>query len=259
MKPLWYAVEFCLLVAALFARDLSRRDPLHRHVALVLAYGFATDVVRAALKVFVLNPERARLLDLVGGVEALREPFTGWHRAAFHVEQGLLIGWSAALAWVGLRVFANAKGSESPPSPSVVRSPFDPTTPGDPREPKRRGHVKHAADGHAVKVLLVWAVVTVVFAALYPRLSGLPAAPASLARAYGFVTAAGAVSILLAAVGRWRSEPRHLCALLLAAGEGGALTAEFFGPFRSWQPAQVGYVLTFGALCVLQGRWLWKR
>lgn len=226
MTALWLASSLLAGFAAIFAGLLSRKDRAHLPVAILLTANIAADNVRALLSWLVTSPERYRLLRLYGA--ANRPPLAGWARVAFHADEALVLGWSVGLAWCAWIVFADHKTKKG--------------APGFP------------------EAFLVWTGVCVPVMALYPHLSGLPGAPFPLERVYLAATCAGALAVLYSASKRqWFAAraTRHLCMLLLVAGEVGAAVTEIAGPFGRWWSAQIGYCIVFAAVIAAQGRQLW--
>lgn len=91
---------FALLIAAVVLAWIvaARRRPDHRPVALGLAAALAAEPGRAVLVYWVLppNPDPAH-------------PLTGWLRAAVYLDRALWLVWSAALAAMSIRVFAQRR------------------------------------------------------------------------------------------------------------------------------------------------------
>jgi hypothetical protein len=83
-------------VAAALAWVVSRARPAHRHVALLLTFGLASDVVRLPLQAFVLAPAYAALHGA---------SVTGWPRLAAHVDQAIFLAYPAGLAALTLWIY----------------------------------------------------------------------------------------------------------------------------------------------------------
>lgn len=200
----------------------ARRQRDHRPAAVLLLAGLVNELVRELLGRWVLRPERARLLDLVGGVEELRPPFSGVVRDVFHLDQALLWAWPAGVAvvvWWAMR-----------------------------RRDGRTALLQHA--------LLLAAFVTVL-AGRYPELRG-----AALGSVYRWATVACIGSALVAVAMKVERFGRvQLVALLLVAGECATLAGPYLGdPFGLWWLAQATWVLPFALICVVttRGRSPWR-
>ncbi|WP_437800190.1 hypothetical protein [Sorangium sp. So ce693] len=97
MIPALYALS---ALATVLACVVARHRPEHRPIALLLGYGFASDVVRRVIRLGVLAPARA---------EVAGAPFTGWVRFAFHIESALFVGWMAGVAALAVFIFGRRR------------------------------------------------------------------------------------------------------------------------------------------------------
>jgi hypothetical protein len=94
---IWFVASgVALLLAAVTAVALARRRVDYRPLALFLAGVVVAQFVRLALLVAVLQP----------ATDAGRLPFSGWERAAFHLEQALFIAFPLGLTALAVRVLA---------------------------------------------------------------------------------------------------------------------------------------------------------
>lgn len=199
----------------------AHRQRAHRPAAGLLLAGLVSELVRELLGAWVLRPERARLLDLVGGVEAHRPPFAGLVRGVFHLDQALFLAWPAGvatLAWWAMR-----------------------------RRDGRTALLQH---------VLLLAACMAVFASRYPELRG-----ASLGSAYRWTAVACIGSALTSVAMKTERFGRvQLVALLLVAGECATLAGPYLGdPFGLWWLAQATWMLPFALICfVTRGRSPWR-
>ncbi|WP_437590456.1 hypothetical protein [Sorangium sp. So ce1000] len=88
------------VVVTVLAWIVARHRPEHRPIAWLLGYGLATDAARELIGAQVLRPARA---ELAGA------PFTGWVRAAFHLESALFLGWMAGVAALAVFIFGRRR------------------------------------------------------------------------------------------------------------------------------------------------------
>lgn len=92
----WTAAAGLAGVTVVLAWLVARGRPDHRPVAALLTVGFASDLVRQALRVAVFVPARASFAGA---------PFTGWVRVAADVDNALFLAYPAAIVAVMVVVF----------------------------------------------------------------------------------------------------------------------------------------------------------
>jgi hypothetical protein len=185
-----------LLLALSRVRRRSRRFlRASRPLAVFLAATLAADGLRELLRAEVLS--------------TASRPFTGWARAAFHVEQALFLAWSFGLAALAAAVFLD---------PCRRLPGFG-----------RRAFAVTAA---------AWALVCLALASRYPELRGQ-----QLLDAYGRATLACLIAAAIhAAAGAFLGPPldrARRAALWLLVGDAAAVLGPYAGaPLNHWWLAQ---------------------
>ncbi len=150
-------------------------------------------------------------------------PLAGWPRVAHHLDQVLLLTWPAGLAALAVVVFMRAR---------------------------------RAALG-GLAFAYVAAVVALVIT--YPANRPL------LARVYALAFLAGVVAVIASAVSwtrrRERPRPEHATTLVLGLLDFALFAGPFAPPapqpFERWNLAQLIYLLTWSALALMNGGFLW--
>lgn len=176
--------------------------PSLRPLSWFLGSTLVADVVRIAIQFFVLH-------------EAAR-PFTGWHRAAFHLDQLGVVGWNAGLVAVTMLAFFDRR---SPP----IRWPLV--------------HVAGVA-------LSAWCVLV----ATYPAMRG-----ARLERAYTQIELLTVLTCLAVAAVAWSRDQwfgiAARSASVLVVAEIATLFGTFLGqPLRFWSTANVVSAAAYAVL-----------
>jgi hypothetical protein len=250
------AIAGLAALAACAAYWLARTDKQHRIVAYALAYSAIADAVREVIGATILRPERARLDAIGPGHPA----YTGTVRGVFHLEQALLLGWYAVLAWLALAVFAKRNGPDVS-TEAAGRGMTNAGTVNAANMALGAPAVNPVPAKAGAMAGLAWLVVTACCAVAYPQLSGWPEAPYRLQYAYACAAGAAAVAVLGAASlyrGAWQA--RHLCAVVLAGGLLGEIVTYAMGPWGGhWGPARVGWALVFGVVLGYNVRAVWKQ
>jgi hypothetical protein len=227
-----YLTTVLLGIAALVCLGPAKRDPTYRPLAITLGALFVADCLRWALT-----------LVLVGPV-----PFTGWRRAAFHVDQTLLIGWRWGIA-AGL--WATGDAAMSAERKAVVQAGL---TTGLPPEP--------GVARSATTVLLgIWIALSITLAALYPMVR----AKFLLGTVHPWIHVAAVVAIGIAIVDHHLRPLRapkgaEYPALVLAAGCACQLLGPWLydDPVRDWWIGRWVSVITHGAAAVVIGWQVWR-
>lgn len=192
--------------AAASAAGLSLRHRAHRLVALTLTLGLVADVVAHFLKPVYQ-----------AGVVA---PYTGWHRAGFHLGQALFTAYPAAFAALALLI-------------------------GTERERTAR------------RALAVWVLFLAVCIGGYPWLRG-PRLGHAYTGAQVAVVAAGVLAVVSTWRRRPPLTTTHAVVFALFLAEASHLVGPFFSsPFADWHYAQIAYSLAFGAASLIQLEALW--
>lgn len=101
MSELALAASSLLFASAALSLVLARLDPLHRPVAIAISATSGASIARAILRAAVLH----------GG------PYTGWARAAFHIEQALYLVSTVAVPWLAIVTL-----TAWPPGPTRART-----------------------------------------------------------------------------------------------------------------------------------------
>jgi hypothetical protein len=151
-------------------------------------------------------------------------PLSGWPRVAHHLDQVLLLTWPAGLAALGVVVFL----------PHVWRSVLR-------------------------YIALAYAAIVAVLVFTYPANRPM------LARTYMILYLAGIVAVVAGAVSwtsrRTRPRPEHATTLILGLLDAALFAGPFAPPapqpFERWNLAQFISLLTWSALALLHGGFLW--
>jgi hypothetical protein len=151
-------------------------------------------------------------------------PLSGWPRIAHHLDQVLLLTWPAGLAALGVVVF-----------------------------------LPHARRGALRGVALAYVAAVVLLAVTYP--ANRPV----LARSYTVSYLAGIVGVVVGAVSwtrrRMRPRPEHASTLILGLLDVALFAGPFAPPapqpFERWNLAQFIYLMTWSALALLHGGFIW--
>jgi hypothetical protein len=199
------------VLVTVLAWIIGRHRPEHRPIAWLLGYGLASDAVREIIGARVLRPARA---ELAGA------PFTGWTRAAFHVESALFVGWMAGIAALAVWIFAR-------------RRPWS--------------------------VLAVYVVAVSVLAAGYPTFRGELLGRAYLALHLAALCVSVGC-LLLWFLGSERGRAHHLAAGFIIIAEMTMLAGPFrMGIFNAWDLARSILLALYISLVPVQGVALWRR
>ena len=111
---IFFAGLASLLLAAITAAAVARRDPAHLPLAIYFAAWSASSVVRRALAVLVFDPWR----ELYGAA-----PLAGWARVAGHLETALYLAGVFGVTGFAWWTFAKRNGPDVSTEPDAGRGP----------------------------------------------------------------------------------------------------------------------------------------